>query len=114
MTRYIQFLMALVFSVAFVAGGYQTAMGDAKDRMGDAKDSALDSKITTSVKSHLAMDDTLKTLTQISVRTDDKVVYLTGQVPTMQDKNRAEQVAAKVEHVKKVVNNLEIKPAAKP
>jgi osmotically-inducible protein OsmY len=96
--------MILVLSIFFLAAGYQTATGETM------KENAVDTKITTSVKSHLATDDKLKTLTQISVRTVDKTVYLTGAVPTLQEKNRAEEVASKVEHVKKVVNNIEVKP----
>ena len=49
-------------------------------------------------------------LTQISVRTDNKVVYLTGSVPTQQEKDLAGEVAQKVEHVQKVVNDLQVKP----
>jgi osmotically-inducible protein OsmY len=74
------------------------------------KENAVDTKITTSVKSHLAMDDKLKTLTQISVRTDNKVVYLTGKVPTQKEKDLAGAVARKVEHVQKVVNDIEVGP----
>jgi hyperosmotically inducible periplasmic protein len=105
MTRYVYSLMVLFLSVFFLAGGYQTAMGEET-----LKDKALDAKITTSVKTHLAKDDRLKTLTQISVKTVDKTVYLTGTVPTQQEKDRAEQVTSRVEHVQKVVNNLEVRP----
>ena len=104
MARHPYSLMVLVLSIFFLAGGYQMALGDS------VKDTALDAKITTSVKAHLAKDDKLKTLTKISVKTEDKTVYLTGAVPTQQEKDLAEQVASKVEHVQKVVNNLEVKP----
>jgi osmotically-inducible protein OsmY len=97
-------LMVLVLSIVFLAGGYQIATADS------VKDKAVDAKITTSVKGHLAKDDKLKTLTQISVKTVDKTVYLTGVVPTQQEKAKAEEVASKVEHVQKVVNNLEVRP----
>jgi hyperosmotically inducible protein len=97
--------MVLVLSIFFLAGGYQMALGAES-----VKDKALDAKITTSVKTHLATNDRLKTLTQISVRTEDKTVYLTGAVPTQQEKDLAEQIVSKVEHVQKVVNNLEVKP----
>jgi hyperosmotically inducible protein len=88
----------------FLAAGYQVAKAES------IKDTAIDSKITTSVKSHLATNDKLKTLTQISVRTDNKVVYLTGVVPTQQEKDLAGEVAQKVEHVQKVMNDLQVKP----
>jgi hyperosmotically inducible protein len=96
--------MVLVLSIFFLAGGSQIALGDS------VKDKALDAKITASVKTHLATNDRLKTLTKISVKTEDKTVYLTGAVPTQQEKDLAEQVASKVEHVQKVVNNLEVRP----
>ena len=104
MTRHPYSLMVLVLSIFFLAAGYQTAMGETM------KENAVDTKITSSVKSHLAMNDTLKTLTQISVRTVDKTVYLTGSVPTLKEKSLAEEVASKVEDVQNVVNNIEVKP----
>ena len=105
MTRSPYSLMVLVLSVFFLAGGYQMTLG-----ADSVKDTALDAKITASVKTHLATNDRLKTLTKISVKTEDKTVYLTGAVPTQQEKDLAEQVTSKVEHVQKVVNNLEVKP----
>jgi osmotically-inducible protein OsmY len=105
MTRYATSLIVLVLSI-FLAGGYQMALSEE----GGVKDKALDAKITTSVKTHLATNDRLKTLTQISVKTVDKTVYLTGAVPTQQEKDLAEQVTSKVEHVQKVVNNIEVRP----
>jgi len=104
MTRYPYSLMVLVLSIFFLAAGYQMATGETM------KENAVDTKITTSVKSHLATNDKLKTLTQISVRTVDKTVYLTGSVPTQKEKDLAGKVARKVEHVQKVVNDLEVKP----
>jgi hyperosmotically inducible periplasmic protein len=104
MIRFPYTLMVLVLSMFFLAAGYQVAKAES------IKDTAVDSKITTSVKSHLATNDKLKTLTQISVRTDNKVVYLTGVVPTQQEKDLAGEVAQKVEHVQKVVNDLQVKP----
>ena len=104
MTRYPYSLMVLVLSIFFLAAGYHTATGETM------KENAVDTKITTSVKSHLATNDKLHTLTQISVRTVDKTVYLTGHVPTQQEKDRAGEVARAVEHVKNVVNDIEVKP----
>ena len=104
MTRSSSSLLVLVLSLFFLAGGYQMATGDT------LKENAVDAKITASVKGHLAKDDSLKTLTQISVRTEDKIVYLTGAVPTQQEKDLAGDVARKVEHVQKVVNDIEVKP----
>ncbi len=104
MIRFPYTLMVLVLSFFFLAAGYQVATAES------LKENAVDSKITTSVKSHLAKDDKLKTLTQISVKTTEKTVYLTGVVPTQQEKDRAGEVAQKVEHVNKVVNDIQVKP----
>ena len=104
MIRFPYTLMVLVLSMFFLAAGYQVAKAES------IKDTAIDSKITTSVKAHLAKDDKLKTLTQISVKTTEKTVYLTGVVPTQQEKDRAGEVAQKVEHVDKVVNDIQVKP----
>ena len=104
MIRYPYSLIVLVLSIFLLAAGSQTAMGQTM------KEDAVDTKITTAVKSHLATNDKLKTLTQISVRTDKKVVYLTGKVPTQKEKDLAGEVARKVEHVQKVVNDIEVRP----
>ena len=104
MIRFPYTLMVLVLSFFFLAAGYQVAKAES------VKENAVDTKITTSVKSHLATDDKLKTLTQISVKTTEKTVYLSGVVPTQQEKDRAGEVAQKVEHVQKVVNDLQVKP----
>ncbi len=69
-----------------------------------------DTAITTSVKTHLATDGPLKTMTQISVKTVENTVYLTGVAATLQDKNRAEEITRQVEGVHTVVNNLTVRP----
>lgn len=69
-----------------------------------------DTAITTSVKTHLATDGPLKTMTQISVKTVENIVYLTGVVSTLEAKNRAEEIARQVEGVKSVVNDITIQP----
>ena len=69
-----------------------------------------DTTITTSVKTHLAMDGPLKTLAQISVKTVENTVYLTGVASTLEAKNRAEEIARQVEGVKSVVNDITVQP----
>lgn len=69
-----------------------------------------DTAITTSVKTQLATDGALKTMTQISVKTVENTVYLTGVAPTLQAKNRAEEIARQVDGVHSVVNNLTVQP----
>ena len=50
------------------------------------------------------------TLTQVNVETVRNTVYLTGVVPTADDKKRAADLARGVNGVKDVVNNLQIRP----
>jgi len=69
-----------------------------------------DTAITTSVKTQLATDSALKTMTQISVKTVENTVYLTGVAPTMQAKNRAEEITSHVDGVQRVVNNITVQP----
>ncbi|MEO5954781.1 MAG: BON domain-containing protein [Nitrospiraceae bacterium] len=69
-----------------------------------------DTGITTAVKAHLATDGPLKTMTQISVKTVENTVYLTGVAATSHDKNRAEEIARQVEGVQSVVNNITVQP----
>jgi osmotically-inducible protein OsmY len=69
-----------------------------------------DTAITTSVKTQLATDGALKSVTQISVKTVENTVYLTGVAPTLQAKNRAEEIARHVDGVQGVVNNITIQP----
>ncbi len=69
-----------------------------------------DTAITTAVKTHLATDGPLKTMTQISVKTVENTVYFTGVAATPQAKNRAEEIARQVDGVLTVVNNITIQP----
>lgn len=69
-----------------------------------------DTGITTAVKAHLATEGPLKTMTQISVKTVENTVYLTGVAATLQDKNRAEEIARQVEGVQSVVNTITVQP----
>lgn len=104
MTRHSSSLMVLVLSILFLTAACQSMTGET------ASEHAYDTKITTSVKSHLATNDRIKTLTQINVKTVERTVYLTGNVPTQQDKDRAEQITRNVEGVQRVVNNLTVRP----
>jgi hyperosmotically inducible protein len=67
-----------------------------------------DAAITASVKSTLVADK-LANLTRIDVDTNKGVVSLNGVVDTADHKARAEQLARRVDGVKSVVNNLQIK-----
>jgi hyperosmotically inducible protein len=66
-----------------------------------------DAGITTSVKTKLAADTTVKA-SQVNVDTDHRVVTLTGAVDTQAAKDRAEQIAKETSGVVRVANNLTV------
>jgi osmotically-inducible protein OsmY len=74
----------------------------------EIKQDSKDSWLTTKVKSALAADVGLKTLTGINVDTTGSVVTLKGSVDTAANKSRAEQVARGVEGVSSVKNELAV------
>ena len=67
-----------------------------------------DSWITTKVKSELVTDKQV-TSTHIHVKTVEGVVTLTGTAKTQAEIDRAAEDAGKVQGVKSVVNNVEVK-----
>lgn len=76
----------------------------------EIKQDAKDSWLTTKVKSALAADVGLKTLTGINVDSEGSSVTLKGKVDTDANKRRAEQVARGVEGVSTVRNQLTVEP----
>lgn len=66
--------------------------------------------LTTAVKSKLAADVRLGTLTSINVDSSGTTVTLSGHVKTSEEKSYAEDVAKTVDGVSMVVNRLEIQP----
>lgn len=64
---------------------------------------------TVKVKKAIYDEPSLKTM-DISVSTEDGIVSLTGTVKTRAERMKAAQVAAKVEGVKQVKNDLKIVP----
>jgi osmotically-inducible protein OsmY len=73
-----------------------------------AKQGAKNAGLTGKVKSALANDVGLKTLA-INVDSSDGVVTLKGSVDNADTRNRAGQVAKKVDGVKSVKNELKLK-----
>jgi osmotically-inducible protein OsmY len=74
------------------------------------RETVSDSTITGKVKSALAADVGLKTVTSINVDTDKGgVVTLKGKVDSADIKKRAGEVAKKVNGVKSVKNQIEVK-----
>jgi len=81
----------------------------AEDRENN-RNAVSDATLTGKVKTALATDVGLKTVTGINVDSDKGgVVTLKGKVDTADQKKRAEMVAKKVSGVKSVKNQLEIK-----
>ena len=66
-----------------------------------------DARISTAVQATLTSDKA-SNFTRIDVDTTNGVVYLNGTVQSAEQKARAEQLAARVDGVKKVVNNLQV------
>ena len=75
------------------------------------REAVSDATLTGKVKSALAADVGLKTVTNINVDSDDKtgVVTLKGRVDNADMKKRAGEVAKKVNGVKSVKNQLQVK-----
>jgi osmotically-inducible protein OsmY len=69
--------------------------------------------LTSKVKSALAADVGMRTVTGINVDSEDGVVTLKGKVTSADHKKRAEAVAKKVDGVKKVKNELKVEEAKK-
>jgi hypothetical protein len=72
------------------------------------RDAVSGATLTGKVKSALAADVGLKTVTGIDVDSDKGVVTLKGKVDTADQKKRAEMVAKKVGGVKSVKNQLTV------
>lgn len=70
-----------------------------------------DAKITTEVKSKLASDLHVASVTNIEVNTTNGIVTLAGQVKNDQIKTRAEEITRNVNGVVGVNNNLQVEPS---
>jgi hyperosmotically inducible protein len=92
---------ALVVLAGFVAGCVKTTTSAGRQ--------VDDAAIKASVKTKLAADVKLSTLTNIDVNSTNGVVTLSGQVDTADQKRMAADVARSVDGVVKVNNNLQVK-----
>jgi hyperosmotically inducible periplasmic protein len=90
--------------VAVAAAGAMTASAAGARTVGQVID---DSRITTEVKGKLVADK-VSNLTRITVKTEDGIVYLSGDVDTPERRDRATQSALDVKGVKQVVNNVRV------
>jgi len=73
-----------------------------------------DVEITAQVKSKLASDVGLSSVTNIAVNSTNGVVTLSGQVDTAELKAKAEAAAKSVPNVVRVINNLQVASSLQP
>ena len=69
--------------------------------------------LTTKVKTALASDVGMRTMTSIDVDSNEGVVTLKGKVDSAEAKKKAEAIAKKVDGVKSVKNQLQVEKKAK-
>ena len=67
-----------------------------------------DLQITAQVKSKLASDVGLSSISNISVNSTNRVVTLSGQVDSAETKSKAEAIAKSIPKVVRVVDNLQV------
>jgi hyperosmotically inducible periplasmic protein len=84
-----------------------TAEERAKNR-DTVSNTASSATLTTKVKTALASDAGMSTMTSIDVDSDKGVVTLKGKVDSAEAKKKAEEIAKKVDGVKSVKNQLRV------
>ena len=100
-------VILLVIAGCYYAYGYRSrAISTNFNAMMDSTSGAA---TTTAVKTALALNNNVASF-DIHVETSNNDVTLTGQVPTVEDKRVAEEVARSTKGVANVVNNLQVDP----
>jgi hyperosmotically inducible protein len=102
----IKFAGSFILAAALLIPAFSYAADTSTDTTGEYLD---DATITTKVKASFAKDKWVKGR-DISVRTDQGVVDLTGTVANKKESERATDLATNVKSVKAVHNNLKVKP----
>lgn len=97
--------MLALLGVLAGAAACQTLSGRSAGRYID------DKTITASVKGKLVADRAVN-LTRINVTTINGIVSLDGVADTLEDKSRAEGIASRVDGVRSVVNNVQVRAPA--
>ena len=103
-------------AVSDKANDAKSALPNASERADNrerASGMASSATLTTKVKTALASDVGMRTLTGIDVDSDNGVVTLKGKVTTAEAKKKAEEIAKKVDGVKSVKNQLTVEPEKK-
>jgi hyperosmotically inducible periplasmic protein len=95
----------------FVSLAFALALTIACNSTQSSKQPVDDAAITAAVKSKLAADVELSTITDIEVDTLNGVVTLAGKVATADVKHRAEELTQNVDGVVRVTNNIEVSGA---
>lgn len=101
--------LVLPVLAALSAAGVVTACTVTEGRE-TGEEYADNSAITAKVKTALANDGGIALFNNVSVETMDQVVQLSGFVPSAGDKVRAGEIAAGVEGVRSVRNDLVVQP----
>ena len=101
--RIIHRIVTCLLFVQFFLGGCVAITGET------AGESVDDTVLTSEIKVKLT-DERLVNMTRVSVRTERGVVYLTGFVGTVEERNRIVQIAQHVKGVREVVNYLDVRP----
>jgi hyperosmotically inducible protein len=91
----------MLFLVAMLGAGCQAMTGKTAGRNVD------DAALTASVKAQLVADKA-SNLTRVDVDTNNGVVSLNGVVDSADQKERAAQLAQRIDGVKRVINNLQV------
>ncbi len=100
--RYLSRLLASMFVVVALVSGCTALTGKSAGTNVD------DAGITASVKTNLASERGMQTLTSIDVDTNRGIVSLNGMVESTAAKQRAVDIARQTSGVKSVVNNLQV------
>jgi osmotically-inducible protein OsmY len=93
--------ISLLLVILVLAAGCRSMTGESAGQNID------DSTITTEVKAKLSAERA-SNLTRVSVATANGSVSLTGIVPTVADRARAEEITRQVKGVRSVMNGLQI------
>ena len=110
-------LIVVAVAAAFAVPAYaqqksdSTTLPSAQERAENrdrASGFAASAALTTKVKTALASDVGMRTMTNIDVDSDNGVVTLKGKVDTAEAKQKAEEIAKKVDGVKSVKNELTV------